>query len=132
MDQLLDLSITLASPPPGTPSDIIASMDMRCDPLGLAHTGDLLTDPLTGEERESLRWYLEDYWKWPYEQFLRRGRQIEDLLVDLGERLYKRVFESREANNILQAWRLSSAEQRRISILSTIPRALSLPWELLC
>src|SRR6266568_960460 len=132
MEQLLDLSITLTSPPPGTPSHIIASMDMRCDLTGLAHTGDLLIDPLTDEERESLRWYLEEYWKWPYEQFLKRGRQVEDLLADLGKRLYANVFKSSQAGAILQAWRLyPEVQQRRISLLSDVPKVLSMPWELL-
>src|SRR5437763_16531251 len=95
---LLDLSITL-----------------RCDPLGLSHTGDLLTDPLTQPEREELRWYLEEYWKWPFEGFAQRGQQVEALLPVVGKRLYKAVFASPEARDLLQAWRLQPGVQRQIS-----------------
>jgi hypothetical protein len=42
---LLDLSITLTPPLDGSPPDILAAITLRCDQLGLSHTGDLLTDP---------------------------------------------------------------------------------------
>lgn len=131
MDQLLDLCITLTPPPAGSPSNVIASIALRCDPQGLAYTGDLLTDPLTQQEHENLRWYLEEYSDWPYEQFLERAKKIEVLLPELGKRLYKTVFGSFGAMGILQAWRLQPGEQRQISIVSDMPVALSLPWELL-
>ena len=81
MHQLLALCITLTSAHTDTLPGVIASIDIRCDQRGLLHTGDLLSDPLTQQERNDLHWYLEEYWKWPYEQFLKRGRQIEDLLA---------------------------------------------------
>jgi len=52
MNQLFDLAIMLTSPPQGSPSEIIASITLRCDALGLSHTGDLLIDPLTEIEHE--------------------------------------------------------------------------------
>src|SRR6266700_6772177 len=131
MSQLLDLSITLTPPPVGSPPEAIASIALRCDPQGLTYTGDLLSDPLTKPERANLRWYLEEYSNWPYEQFLERAKQIEALLPELGNRLYKTVFGSFGAMGILQPWRLQLVEQRQISIISDISRALSLPWELL-
>src|SRR5436309_6382879 len=127
---LLDLSITLTPPPAGTPPEVLATITLRCDPLGLSHTGDQLTDPLTQPERDELRWYLEEYWKWPFEGFAQRGKQVEALLPEVGKRLYRAVFGSIEANTVLQTWRLQPGVQRQISILSELPRALSLPWEL--
>src|SRR6266699_2754668 len=134
LDQPLDLSITLTPPPDGSPPEAIASIELRCDQLGLRHDGDLLADPLTTKEREQIRWYLAEYWEWPYEQFLERGKKIEALLPALGKRLYRTVFGSVGAVSVLQAWRLQPLQpgvQRQISIASEIPRALSLPWELL-
>ncbi len=131
MEQPLDPSITLTPPPAGSPPEAIASMQLRCDTLGLSHTDDLLLNPLTPTERAELRWYLEEYWEWPYEQFLEHGRRVEQLLPQLGKRLYRSVFGSLEARDILQAWRSGDAEQRQISIISGLPPALSLPWELL-
>ncbi len=63
-----------------------------------------------------------------------RGKKIEALLPELGKRLYHTVFGSAGAVSVLQAWRLQPLPpgvQRQVSIASEIPRALSLPWELL-
>src|SRR6266699_3186004 len=97
LDQLLDLSITLTPPPVGSSPEAIASMQLRCDTLGLSHAGDLLLNPLTQHERDELRWYLEEYWEWPYEQFLERGRRVEHLLPQLGKRRDRSVCGSLEA-----------------------------------
>ncbi len=60
MSQLLDLAITLTPPGKGKKqSKAIASIALNCAILGLSHTGDLLEDPLTQQERDDLRWYLE-------------------------------------------------------------------------
>ncbi len=131
MSHLLDLSITLDPLSKDSPSENIARITLRHEQLGLSHSGDILSDPLKPNEYKELRWYLEDYWKWPYEQFLARGKQVESLLADIGKRLYKAVFGSTEARDILQAWRLQPNADRQISIISEVPRALSLPWELL-
>src|SRR6266446_3018124 len=131
MDQLLDLSITLTSPPPGSPPDAIASIELRCDQLGLQYGRGILIDPLTSQERENLPWYLEEYPEWPYEQFLARGKKVEAFLAELGKRLYNAVFGSAAAMSVVQPWRLQPGVQRQISVVSEVPRALSLPWELL-
>src|SRR5713226_7768389 len=82
-------------------------------------------------ERKELRWYLEEYPLWPYYEFAERGKQIEALLPKIGKQLYKKVFEQAGATTIVQAWRLQPEEHRQVSIVSDIPRVLSLPWELL-
>ena len=131
MSQLLDLAITLTLPGKGKKqSKAIASIALNCATLGLGHTGALLADPLTQAERNDLRWYLEQYWQWPFEGFAQRAREIEQLLPQLGKRLYDAVFKSREADRILTRW-LEEQGEHQISIISDIPQALSLPWELL-
>jgi tetratricopeptide (TPR) repeat protein len=129
----LDLSVTLTPPPVGAPPDVLASITLRCNALGLSHHGDLLTNPLSTQERQDLQWYLEEYWQWPYEGFLSRGKQIEALLPEIGKRLYESLFGSKEADRIVQKW-LSQPETAgtfQLSIISELPAALSLPWELL-
>ncbi|MGZ6366510.1 MAG: CHAT domain-containing protein, partial [Ktedonobacteraceae bacterium] len=131
MSQLLDLAITLTPPGKGKKqSQAIASIALNCAELGLNHAGDLLHDPLTQQERNDLRWYLEEYWQWPYEGFAQRAKGIEDLLPKLGKRLYESVFGSRQADRIVQKW-LDTEGDHQISIISELPHALSLPWELL-
>jgi tetratricopeptide (TPR) repeat protein len=131
MSQLLDLAITLTPPPSDAQPDVIAGISLNSGkPLGLNHSGDLLKDPLTKQERADLRWYLEEYWKWPYEGFAQRARGVEGLLPKLGKRLYESVFGSRQADRIVQKW-LSTEGEHQISVMSEIPQVLSLPWELL-
>jgi len=86
VEEILDLSIIFTSLDDAS-TKALASVQVRCDALKLTHTGNLFTDPLTDEEREDLRWYLETYWKWPYEGFATRGRAVEGLLCDIGQRL---------------------------------------------
>src|SRR5689334_6574337 len=100
---LLDLSITLDQPPAGSPPEILASITLRYDKLGLSHSGDLLKDPLSSQEREDLRWYLEEYWQWPFEGFAERAKRVEALLPLVGKRLYDAVFSSQGARDLLQA-----------------------------
>jgi len=129
MSQLADLYITLTKPPADSPPNVIASIALRY--ASLNHAGDLLTDPLIPKERNDLRWYLEEYWKWPYYEFVQRARQVEALLPELGKRLYHAVFGSHEADRIVQRWLSNTKGQLQISIVSDIPKVLSLPWELL-
>lgn len=139
MQGVLDLSVTLTAPPPGADPKVLASITLRCDALGLSHSGDLLPDPLTKtdlltkQERQDLQWYLEEYWQWPYEQFLVRGREVEASLPEIGKRLYQALFGSVQADRIVQKW-LGQPETKgafQLSIISDLPAVLSLPWELL-
>src|SRR5436190_17894809 len=100
---LLDLSIILVPPSAGSPPEVLATITLGCDKLGLSHTGDLLTDLLKPQERDELRWYLEEYWQWPFEGFAQRGKRVEALLPQIGERLYQAVFGSFKAAGLLQA-----------------------------
>src|SRR5947209_19937991 len=131
MNEPLDLCVTLTVPSYEAPPGVIASITLRCEELGLSHRGGLLTDPLTPRERRDLRWYLEEYWMWPYEGFAQRGKEVEALLAEVGKRLYRTVFGSPQAMSIVQAWSSRVSQQRQISIVSEVPAALSLPWELL-
>src|SRR6266700_5085528 len=117
MNQQLDLCVMLTPPPKDAPPDVIASIALYCNMLSLSHTGNLLTDPLTQQERNDLRWYLEEYWRWPYEGFAQRGKQVELLMTDVGQRLYHTVFGSVEAKSIVQAWRSQLNQQCQISIV---------------
>lgn len=130
MSQLLDLTITFTQPP-DSPSDSLAHLALRCEELGLVASDTLFHDPLTPLERTALRWYLEEYWRWPYLEFAERGRQVEALLADVGKRLYNTVFGNQGGDRLMQAWQARQEEQRQISIESDIPQVLSLPWELL-
>ena len=94
------------------------------------YSGGSLVDPLTAAEREDLLWYLEEYPAWPYEEFAGRAREVEDLLVGVGKRLYQSVF-GKDAASLVQPWRLQPGARRQVSIISQTAGVLGLPWELL-
>src|SRR6266704_1014205 len=131
MQQPLDLSVLLTAPPQGAPPDVLASVTVQCDELGMGWAGGVLLDPVARQERDELRWYLSEYWKWPYLGFAERGKRIESLLPRVGQRLYEAVFRHAEAGDIVRAWQDAAVEQRQLSIISSLPRVLALPWELL-
>ena len=131
MDQPLILRIEFAPPPAEASSETLATITLSTDAHGIKHSGDLLQNPLNEEEEERLRWYLEEYWKWPYEQFRQRAGEVEELLPEIGQRLYKAISDSAGAQRVLSPWSLQPEKDRQISIISDIPRVLSLPWELL-
>ncbi len=129
--EVLDLSIVFTKPPPDSSPEILAHVAFQCDALGLSHTGEIFTDPLTQRERDDLHWYLEEYWQWPYLEFAERGKRVEALLGDVGRRFYHALFGRSEAQNIVQTWQQHVGVQHQISIVSEIASVLRLPWELL-
>lgn len=139
MAELLDLVITLEKVGEGAPQGSLAKFKVSCPKLGLEmKEGVWLEELLTAPERAQLRWYLEEYWKWPYEEFAERGKKVEGLLPQIGERLYNRVLKHPEAVLIVMYWESATGEngkredyQRQISLVGEVPEALSLPWELL-
>lgn len=131
MPTTLDLEIQLAPPPAGAPPEVIAAFTVR---YGNLWADGLLPALLTVQEREDLRWYLEEYWRWPYEAFRERGLAVEQGFAAVGRRLFDAVLG--QAQMVYQPWQLDPRPdlRRQISLLiapATPPAALSLPWELL-
>ena len=86
--------------------------------------------PLTPEEREDLRWYLEDYLAAPYAVWEERGSNIAATIDDWGERLFESVFPggTKAHEKYLKATALGYAQ---LDIVSDSAAFLGLPWEIL-
>ncbi len=106
--------------------------------------------PLGPIEADDLRWYLEEYYRWPIDLFLERAEDIEKKLPQWGQALYKMALGTEAGRTALEAWRLSGESgARRFSVhvdqdlpdqtpeeeLAAAREAaaawLALPWELL-
>jgi hypothetical protein len=48
--------------------------------------------PLTAEQQEELRWYLEDYLEAPFAVYEERGQKIQSQLAGWDEALFARLF----------------------------------------
>jgi tetratricopeptide (TPR) repeat protein len=86
--------------------------------------------PLSAQEREDLRWYLEDYLVAPYAVYEERGQAIEGLLQSWGERLFDAVFGLGRPGRDAYV-KARAAEPCELWIASNSPTFLGLPWELL-
>ncbi|AGP41195.1 CHAT domain-containing protein [Sorangium cellulosum] len=131
---VLDLAIIVGAPPQGAGPEVLGTIVLTCDALGLSHAAAPLVDPLSEGERKELDWYLEEFWKWPFEGFAARGARIERALPEIGRRLFQSAFGSADAQRVFLQWHrepLEEGQRRQISLRTELPAALRLPWELL-
>jgi tetratricopeptide (TPR) repeat protein len=84
--------------------------------------------PLTGEDLEGLRWYLEDYLKAPFGVWEDRGPGIQARLDGWGEAVFGSVFGPDPARDAYQRARDRGLE---VVFRSDAPGWLGLPWELM-
>ncbi|MGB8841681.1 MAG: hypothetical protein WCC64_11480, partial [Aliidongia sp.] len=85
--------------------------------------------PFTAEEREDLRWYLEDYLKAPYAVYEQRGQVIQEKLPVWGRALFDALFGPGKPGR--DAYLKSREGTCQLVLHSTAPGFLGLPWELL-
>ncbi len=108
------------------------------------------TAPLGPIEAEDLRWYLEEFFRWPVGVFKERADAIAARLPQWGKLLFDEAAKTDSAKETLNAWRnAGDGAERRFSVMvdSELPDGanaedqaaaneaasilLSLPWELL-
>ena len=86
--------------------------------------------PLTESESDEIRWYLTEYPKNTFGEAVERAQKVEVGLKDLGQLLFQSVFGSgNEARSLAE--KASETEPPLLSVISTRPEFLGLPWELL-
>lgn len=86
--------------------------------------------PLDTSDLEDLRWYLEDYLRWPFGRYADQGQEVARRMTEWGTALFETLFWSgpwREAYGVLRT-RPAPVE---VVVQSTSALHLGLPWELL-
>jgi hypothetical protein len=86
--------------------------------------------PLDGDELEDLRWYLEDYLRYPYGADGARGERIAASLPRWGEAVFASIFGSGAARDAYVTARRSDTPPE-VVFRSASPGFLGLPWELM-
>lgn len=99
-------------------------------------------------ERNEIRWYVEEYFRWPTGAFKMRAEKVEQLLPHWGYELYKSVMVHTSVKTPFKAWK-SAKGNHRFSVEMVLPEQgfepennrtelkkaashlLSLPWEVL-
>jgi tetratricopeptide (TPR) repeat protein len=90
------------------------------------------THPFDEQALADLRWYLEEYLRFPYGIYPDNAAKIEQKFQDWGEELFELVFRSSEkAREFFQAATYEGLNQCELVITSDSPEVLNLPWELL-
>lgn len=90
------------------------------------------TNPLTDRDLSEIRWYLEQYYYWPSDIDRDRARSVEGNLPKWGKALFDAVFaKSTDAMRLFSRFDDDHAAGRVLTIDTTEPRILRLPWELL-
>jgi tetratricopeptide (TPR) repeat protein len=108
------------------------------------------TAPLGPIESDDLRWYLEEYYRWPTAFFTERAKRIEEQLPEWGRQLYEAATAAKSARDFLTDWRQKTDDvERRFSVFvdsraiegstedeqaaanQAASALLTLPWELM-
>lgn len=88
--------------------------------------------PFDEENAAELRWYLEDYLKFPYGIFPDNAAKIEQKLQHWGQHLFELVFRTTEkGREFFQEATRDGLDKCELGIISDNANVLNLPWELL-
>ncbi|MEG4319834.1 MULTISPECIES: tetratricopeptide repeat protein [unclassified Microcoleus] len=88
--------------------------------------------PFDSKVLDALRWYLEEYLRFPYGLEPENAKKIERQLQAWGQQLFDLVFRSSDkAREFFQEATRDGLDRCEISIVSDDSAVLNLPWELL-
>ncbi|MBW4534093.1 MAG: tetratricopeptide repeat protein [Pleurocapsa minor HA4230-MV1] len=88
--------------------------------------------PFDEKALDELRWYLEEYLRFPYGIEPDKAAKVEQKLQDWGQQLFELVFRNSEkTRQFFQAATYEGLDNCELSISSERPEVLNLPWELL-
>ena len=86
---------------------------------------------LTPQDREDLRWYLEDFLQYPLDPAPTIAARIEQRMSGIGVELFNAIFQSADDARDLWANLRGQLNGTRVEIVTGVREATALPWELL-
>lgn len=89
------------------------------------------TFAMTAQDREDMRWYLENYLQSPLEPNPAIAHRVEARLKEVGLELFQRLFEGSRQATRLWGRLVDILPQTRIEIVTEVKTATTIPWELL-
>jgi len=138
MGDELTLHLTLHPPEATDPPGILVGFEADCWEMGPAVGHGRIPERLAGdggtplswpEAAGELKWYLEDYWKWPYGGFAERARAVEAMAARLGRLLFRQLLDG--TGEVIYRWLYESDRRLKVAVRGGSPAGMSLPWELL-
>ena len=105
----------------------VSLTDGERQPIGV----ELSFEPfLSDDDYDNLRWYLEEFMELPDGGAVIRAQRIEADLLQWGRRLHDAIFSAGQNQAELQKL-LAAPEPRELTIATSEPELLRLPWELM-
>jgi len=86
---------------------------------------------LSPQDRERVRWYLEDFLLFDQEPAPQIAKQVEDLMAERGEALFSDIFGGSSPANELWTAVQPQLSSTRIEVTTGIADAMAIPWELI-
>jgi tetratricopeptide (TPR) repeat protein len=86
---------------------------------------------LTAQDREDLRWYLEDYLLFPLAPAPEIAARVEARMAEIGDVLFRAIFHATEDARDAWARLRDHLGETRVEIITDVRHAASVPWELL-
>jgi tetratricopeptide (TPR) repeat protein len=83
------------------------------------------------QDREDLRWYLEDYLQYPLDPAPKIAARIEARIAEIGCDLFSRIFQSNDDARDLWATAGPKLADARVEIATRVREATAIPWELI-
>jgi hypothetical protein len=80
---------------------------------------------------ERLRWYFEDYLQYPIDPSSQIAAQVEQRLVEVGEGLFRSLFEDTEEGRWVWGTLRDHLDDTRVEVVTDVAGATAVPWELL-
>lgn len=87
--------------------------------------------PITPQDREDLRWYLEEYLLHAADPAPKIAARVEKRIAELGVDLFKTLFQTNDDSRDLWATLRDRLDDTRIEIVSDVREAASVPWEVI-
>jgi hypothetical protein len=91
----------------------------------------VFTFTMSEQDREDLRWYLEDFLQYPQDPAPAIAARIEKNLEEVGEELFRAVFQANDDARDLWATLRAQLNNTRVEIVTSVAEAATIPWELL-
>ena len=92
-------------------------------------------DPLSVEDREALRWYLEEYLQFPYGAERFKAEQVEKKMKEWGKSIFEQIFAKcdfdPDPRSLYQEAVRAGLENCELCITSEDASFLNIPWELI-
>jgi hypothetical protein len=86
-----------------------------------------LPSELSEQERQDIRWYIEEHAEYPFAPYPERANRVERQMQEVGERLFRHIFQQ-EGQQQLWAKVYEYLSTMRIEVISTPQEAATLPW----